>query len=224
VGNYGSGTVSVIDTANGTGGAAVNVGGAPGRMVMSPDGRRLYVPGTYVHAMSVIDTVTNSVAVISWGAATSSNSMAIFPDGRRAYISDEDADAIWMIDTATGAALGNPIHVAHPSAVAISSDGRRAYVANSGSNTVSVTDTDTGAIVGSPLAVGESPSNVAVSPDGGSVYVLNYKTVSVIDTAKNITVLSIPLSDRATDMTVAPDGGRLFVTHRDTDALSVIKL
>jgi YVTN family beta-propeller protein len=62
---------------------------------------------------------------------------------------------------------------------------------------VSVIDTAANALVGLPIAVGTYPYGVAVTPDGGRVYVANSNTdnVSVIDTATNTVAATLPVGN-----------------------------
>jgi YVTN family beta-propeller protein len=61
--------------------------------------------------------------------------------------------------------------------------------ANYNANTVPVIDTASNTVVAT-IPVGNSPSGVAVAPDGKHAYVANYfgNSVSVIDTATNMVV------------------------------------
>jgi YVTN family beta-propeller protein len=61
---------------------------------------------------------------------------------------------------------------------------------------VSVIATATDAVIAT-IGVGASPSGVAVSPNGGKVYVANQSSnnVSVIDTATNIVTATIPVGN-----------------------------
>ena len=74
---------------------------------------------------------------------------------------------------------------------------------------------------------------MAVTPDGGRVYVANSfsDTVSVIDTRTNTVVDTdpttdgvnpIPVGDAPTGVAAAPDGSRVYVTNRLDDTVSVI--
>src|SRR5665213_2210726 len=59
--NYGSNTVSVINTAANTVTATVNVGATPYVVAVSPDGTRAYVSNGNSNSVSVINTATNTV-------------------------------------------------------------------------------------------------------------------------------------------------------------------
>ena len=56
--NFGSNTVSVIDTGTDTVAATVNVGSNPFGVAVAPDGSHVYVTNMYNNTTSVIDTAT----------------------------------------------------------------------------------------------------------------------------------------------------------------------
>jgi YVTN family beta-propeller protein len=137
--NYGSGTVSVIDTSSGTMTATIPVGSTPKAVAVSPNGRRAYVTngsGT----VSVIDTsgstVTATIPVGSdpWGVAVS-------PDGRRTYVTNYGSGTASVIDTGNGVVIATIAVGGDPWGVAVSPDQRHAYITNYGSGTMSVIDT-----------------------------------------------------------------------------------
>ncbi|MFP1625859.1 YncE family protein [Streptomyces sp. 5K101] len=98
-----------------------------------------------------------------------------------------------MAGLAVLAGLAVPLAVATPAAA---QNGTFAYVANLNDDTVSVIDAATNTVVDT-ITVGDTPLNVAVSPDGSRVYVTNFAddTVSVIDTATNTVIDTIPVGD-----------------------------
>src|SRR5207245_7249645 len=113
---------------------------------------------------------------------------------------------------------------ASPAGIAVCPAGTRAYVANSDAGTGSVLDTATNTIVAT-VAVGASPSGVAVSPAGTRVYVANAcgtdsgcnsfdGLVSVIDTATNAIVATVPVGASPIGVAFAPSGGRVYVANR----------
>ena len=82
---------------------------------------------------------------------------------------------------------------------------------------------------GPPSVVGAAPvpapTGVAITPDGGRAYVTSYYSpgsVSVIDTATNITVASIPVGSSPTAVAISPDGARAYVANYGSATISVI--
>jgi YVTN family beta-propeller protein len=105
-----------------------------------------------------------------------------------------------------------------PSALA-----RNAYVANLGSASVSVLDTETNAAVGA-IPVGNSPTAIAITPDGSRAYVANQmsNTVSVIDLRTSATMATVPIGPGPSAIALTPDGSRAYVVIRNSNSVSVI--
>lgn len=110
-------------------------------------------------------------------------------------------------------------------------DGYRefAYVANSESNTVTVLDL----VYLRPdrtLSVGNTPIALATNPKRDEVYVVNSMpsqaagSVSVIDTAKNAVVATIPVHRNPSYISVDSTGQRAFVANTGSNTVSVLDL
>jgi YVTN family beta-propeller protein len=99
-----------------------------------------------------------------------------------------------------------------------------AYVANSFTSSVSVIDTTAGTVIGTPISVGSGPWGVAITPDGAHVYVTSNDdhTVSVIATATNTVVATIPAVHNPAALAITPDGAHVYVTSTCDNAVSVI--
>jgi YVTN family beta-propeller protein len=95
--------------------------------------------------------------------------------------------------------------------LAISPDGRRLY-ALGGSDLLSMIDLVSGDPVGEPVAVGPGSCCIAVSPDGGRVYVSNSGDVSMIDTATGRPVgPPVPVGPLPHRLVVGRDGALVYV-------------
>jgi YVTN family beta-propeller protein len=98
-------------------------------------------------------------------------------------------------------------------------------VTNWNSGTVSVIDTTTNTVVGTVFAVGLSPGELVVHPNGTRIYVANYwsGTVSVIDTATDTLVgMPIAVGTNPRSVAVSPDGTRVYVVNENSGTISVI--
>jgi len=104
-----------------------------------------------------------------------------------------------------------------------------AYVANSESNTVTVLDL----VYLRPdrtLSVGGAPIALAVNPKRDEVYVVNSMpgqttgSVSVIDTARNAVVATIPVHRTPSYISVDSTGQRAFVANTGSNTVSVLDL
>lgn len=102
-----------------------------------------------------------------------------------------------------------------------------AYVANYSDNTVSVIDVASNGVTHT-IPVGVGPTGVAVTPDGGRVFVANRSasdwegTVSVIDSASNAVVATIPVPGAPYGVAVTPDGSHVYVANLHPQKISVI--
>ncbi|MGC2222407.1 MAG: hypothetical protein WA624_08580 [Methylocella sp.] len=81
-----------------------------------------------------------------------------------------------------------------------------AYVTNGSDGTVSVIDAATNTVVGTPILVGDSPSLVAVAPDGKHAYVTNLASnnVSVIGTTTNTVAATVPVGSNPVGVGIVP--------------------
>lgn len=61
IANYSDGTLSVVDTTNGTVTGTITVGAGPRSVAAAPDGTRLYVTNSKDNTVSVVDTGTATV-------------------------------------------------------------------------------------------------------------------------------------------------------------------
>ena len=82
VGNFKDNTVSVIDTGKGVVTATLAVAAGPHGMVLSPDGRMLYVSGDGSSQVSMVDTASDSV-VKALEVGKAPQGLAMAPDGKR---------------------------------------------------------------------------------------------------------------------------------------------
>jgi YVTN family beta-propeller protein len=70
------------------------------------------------------------------------------------------------------------------------------------------------------------PIGVAVSPDGSKVYVTNRGTgtVSVIDTATNIVIATIPVGLNPIGVAVKPNGSKVYVATDDFNTRPIVSV
>jgi YVTN family beta-propeller protein len=149
-------------------------------------------------------------------------------------VANTESNFVSVIDTATNT-VGTEIEEqcsnedCHPSGLAITPNGRFLYVANRGTrenpgNTVSVIATATNEVVAT-VTVDGGPQEMAITPDGGRLYVMDFFSdgnVSVIDTAKALTdpgaavIKTIQLGRMPLDVVISPDGGLAFISSCGT--------
>ncbi len=194
--NLASNNVYVIDIANNTVTATVNVGTGPVGVAVNPTGTRVYVANYGGNTVSVIDTATNTVtATVNVG--TGPFGVAVNPAGTRVYVANfgsitVSGKIVSVIDTTTNTVTATVNVGTGPRGVVVDPAGTRVYVANQGSNTVSVIGTTTNTVTAT-VSVGIGPYGVAVNPAGTRVYVANIgsNNVSVIDTTTNTVTTTV---------------------------------
>jgi YVTN family beta-propeller protein len=209
-----SGGISVIDLSSNTVEKEIDVGQFPVTMVVTPDGRSIYVNRVLnphdVGGLVIIDTATDQiVATIASpidtpeeigpiGAMTCG--LAISPDGAYVYwtagwqyINVVEVDSNTIVRTIEVEPALPGIHVAI-SSIGFLSDGSRAYIVCWDAGYVVVMDTRTWEFI-SIIRVGFRPGAIALAPDDSFAYVTNRHSedVSVIDLATNAVVDTIQL-------------------------------
>ena len=141
VANFGSNSVSVIDTSSNTVVTTVPVGTQPNGVAVTPDGTRAYVANGGGDVW-VISTSNNTVLakVVVGGYPTA---VAITPDGTRAYVTRANGNSVSVIATSSNTVTATISVGTAPAGIAVTPDGKSAYVTNvgTGSGPVSVIDT-----------------------------------------------------------------------------------
>jgi YVTN family beta-propeller protein len=180
--------VSVIDARTNAVVTTVDVGAVS--IAITPNGKFAYATDNSDNNVSVINTKTNSV-VHEIPLAGGPSGIAITPDGKLAVVEDQ-AD-VSLIDTRTNKIVSVVPDGGCGPAVAITPDGKLAYVTDYCDNVVSVVDVRRAKVVTTVSM--DTPTGLAVTPDGESVYVVNNKcpafpcsgpgAVSIVKTATN---------------------------------------
>lgn len=187
VGNY-AGEVQVVDTATNAVVGTIPTSNGSG-LVLHPDGSRLYV----VDASSTIKVYdTGSNALVQTIPGPVDGGIAISPTGDKLYIASYSNSFVRVVDTSTYADVAT-IPSPQATTVAVSPDGTRVYVTDQNTR-VYVLDATTN----TPLTyvpVGNFVTGLAVHPSGTFLYAANTNddTVSVVDTATNSVVATVPV-------------------------------
>ena len=226
VANVQTNTVSVIDRPQRH--YRDSASGVPEEIAITPDGGHAYTTsGTSAHRVvsACIDTTTNTVlTTVTAGLGAFTRGIAISPDGTLAYVSNICSNSISVINTSTNQVVNTITGLNSPVGTVFSPDGTRAYVAIGGSTTssasgVAVINTTTSSVI-TTIGVGPQPHNVVVSPDGSRLYVANESdgspagSISVVDTAANAVVATIPSTGAGTSLAGHHAGWQLALTSR----------
>jgi YVTN family beta-propeller protein len=153
--NFGSASVSVIDTntntvidANGVAaGNAIQVGNGPTDITYDPDLKRMYVTNFTAGTVSVIDADPTSPTYNTVIATIPPAGPPLFaqpvyvtydPVCKDMYVTNQGGTTVSVIDTTTNTIIDTITVQSTPIGIAYDPDKHRMYVGNSGSGTVSV--------------------------------------------------------------------------------------
>ncbi len=182
-GNQGNGTgptaVSVFDTESHKPAGRAPVEVNPHALVLSRDGRTLYVSNWASASVSLIDTNSLKVRrVIEMGK--NPGAMQLAADGRL-FVACANADAVYVIDTKTDIVVERISTTlspqapegSTPNALALDSNRHLLYIANADNNDVAVVDVSRPGLstVRGFIPTAWYPSAVALSPDGSTLYI-----------------------------------------------------
>jgi YVTN family beta-propeller protein len=217
-------TVAVIDTTTNRVLRTIPVPKGPHGLVMTPDGRKVYVSSDGASTVSVIDTLTDQV-VSGIDVGPNPHGLAISPDGRKLLVMAFGANQAIVIDTSSDRILGQiPVPLAHNGA--ISSDGRTAYVGSQQQGATAIVVVDLTAMkVLAKVPLDKTPRGLDLSPDGKRLYftVAGVDAVLVLDTATNQIVGQIATGASPHVALFTPDGQVALAVNQGPGELSVIE-
>jgi YVTN family beta-propeller protein len=185
--------VAVLDTGTNHVTKTIPVPAGPHGLVITPDGRSVYVSSDGASTVSVIDTATDAVTKrIDVGKAP--HGLALTPDATTVLVAGFGTDQVSFVDVATNAVSGGE-PVPSPHNIAITPDGRRAYVASQvqGSAALVIVDLSTRSVVGR-VVLDKLPRALDFSPDGKHLYFTEAgASARVLDPTTNTIVDEIPV-------------------------------
>jgi YVTN family beta-propeller protein len=143
------------------------------------------------------------------------------------YASNAGVDAITVFDKVHLQATSVIATGSGPRGIALDRRLKRAYVALSGDDAVEVFDMSSEiALSKTMLMPGDEPQELALTPDGMSLLVVNghSDTVSIIDTVAMVEVSRIPVGRSPRSLVIDRTGRRAFVFNSLSDSISVIDI
>lgn len=211
--------VTVVDTKSGAVVATHPLALSVRDLVLSADGRHVFVARTGRDGadVAVIDTVSDRITTIELGtrAEATAEAIAISRDGRRLYVATADhlGGELVVIDTreqrvVTGTAFPAPIRD-----IAVSPDGRDLFVVgddlDAGAH-VDVVDTRTLRVTDT-VAVRGIITQLVLSVEGERAYLVNGDRISVLCTATREIIDTITVGAEPACVVESRDGKRVFV-------------
>jgi len=177
------------------------VGGTPQRLVVSPDGSRVYVTNWASHSVSVISTVAHQVIYTITGL-NNPYAIAISPNGGILYVSNFGTGRVTVINTTSYAVINQITGFAAPYSLALNTLGTRLYVTCSISSALYTHDTSSGARL---YALGYSSAlSVTLNPSNSRIYVGANTRVYTVDQPSNTAVGSLADFIIPRDMAYSP--------------------
>jgi len=196
--------------------------GGYGRVAVTPDGAKAYVPNYTQLRLSTADLRRgdSESALLDMRV----RDVAVAPDGRTAYLAGCQnycaTGTIEALEVATGRIVRTLTTGPQPLRVALSPDGARGYTTSTSGATLSVVDLAAEQILAT-VPVGPTPTGLAVSRDGTRVYVASQAsgTVTVVDAITNTVTATLGVGGEVREVVVTPDGRRLYVSAGDRVAV-----
>jgi YVTN family beta-propeller protein len=227
-----TGSVTAVEPTRRQVAAVHRVGASLYGVAVSPDGERLYTADPSRCALSVVGAESGAVAAETVFEERPFG-LAVAPSGARLLVSAPRENAVLVTD-GLGAPRGRLTGVDFAVGLALSPDGRLLYAANVFAGTVSVLDVSgLGSLAGSAAAVAvaripvaRSPYGLALSPDGGRLYVAHFPfdLVSVVDTDERAVAGTFAVPDGPRGVAVSPDGAKLYVANGFASTVTVVEL
>ena len=139
VGLFGDQSVAVLDTVNNQVLKTIPVS-APDGLIVTPNGKKVYVSSTDTGTVKVIETANDTLAgTITVGAKPAG--ISVTPDGSRVVVSVGGESQAVIIDTATDTVIKHEsVTAAHASC--ITADGRYAYIGSQAADAPAIVELD----------------------------------------------------------------------------------
>jgi YVTN family beta-propeller protein len=199
----------------------VEVGIHPHEMVLSPDGRYLYVsdngilwmtdPGSGGNTISIIDVKERKKAgVIDLGEYRRPHGIDLDPNSPRLVVTIENPDGLLLIDREKRTVLRKyDVKGEDPHMVLLGPKAEWAYVSNTATATIAAVHLESGEVKLIPTDA--RPQGAVRSHDGKRIYVTNSdgNSISIIDNEKKERVATIKTGAGPGRIALTPDGKTL---------------
>jgi YVTN family beta-propeller protein len=205
----------------------------PSGMAITCDGKYLYVANNNNYgipnqdSVTVIDAQKNRIITTIYDPSFN-QPYAITIYKNKAYVMNSNSSTITIINTIDNKVIGIINGFDGPSGMVISLDGNIGYINNYGGsdgkgsgngNTISVIDLKNEKII-QEIQVGLAPVDLAMTPDGKKIYVINYEsgtpnsgTISIINTETNTVIGNINGFFGPFNIRISPNGIFAYVSN-----------
>ena len=207
VGLFKDDAVAVIDTAQNRVVGTIRVPKGPHGLVITPDGRKVYVSSDGASAVSVIDTGSDRV-VASIDVGANSHGLAVSGDGRRVLALGWGTNRALVIDTASDRVI-TEVAVAQSHNGTLSRDGSIAWVGSQQQGGTALVRLDlTAGKEAARVPLDKTPRGLELTPDGKRLFftLAGSDSIQVLDTASNQITAQIPVGASPHYAPFTPDG------------------
>jgi len=227
--NAGSDSVTPIDLATGVAETQIPVGSEPRAIAITPDGRTAFVLNWGGSSVTPINLGTGR-AGRPIGVGSYPFAISAAPDGQTVYVASYGSDTVTPIDVSTLRA-GQPVGAGQaPDALAVSPDSKTILAVGGDSDSATLIGAArTGGwrpVAGPAVAVGYSPTAVAITKSGQTAFVVN----TISGTLTPVTLasgqagkpVSVGLYSYPTAIALAPAGSTAVVVDTYGDQVSLV--
>ncbi|MBK34169.1 MAG: hypothetical protein CME26_01405 [Gemmatimonadetes bacterium] len=225
----GSGLISVVDSGTGSEVARIPTGDTPHSLAMTPNEEVLFVANTGTpdqsgRTLTAIETATHrTLAQIDVGFGPLD--LAVDAAGKTLFVTNSDARSLSVVDVLTlreVKRINLTAVVDGPFGVATRADGDTAYVTDIDGNQVLVIDVASASVT-SIIPVLSSPRSLAISNDGGLLFVSGFDGgVGVIDLERGQQVRTVSTEGGIFRLAASPTSDRIYATSHENGNLLVI--
>src|SRR5437867_2629334 len=223
VGAFKDDAVAGIDTAQNKGHSTISVPKGPHGLVVTPDGRKVYVSSDGASTASVNDTAADRV-VASIDVGANPHGLAVSGDGSRVLVLGWGSNRALVIHTATDCVIGE-VPVAQPHNGTLSRDGRTGWVASQqqGATALVRLDLTTWKEV-ARVPLDKTPRGLELSPDGRRVFftLAGVNAIEVLDTTTNRVITQVPVGASPHYAPFTPDGRWALAVVQGPGELSIL--
>jgi YVTN family beta-propeller protein len=242
IANYGSGTVSVLDTTTSSVTATITLpsGAEPVSVALSPDGEELYVADAGNEDVEVYSTGTNDLAETVSTDLARPDALAVSPTGTYLYVGDatgkllafaldDDVPATspsWTDSDTQLANLSGPLAISFPPGAGSSTDG---LVAEAGGNGLGLFAQSSGSasLVGDPTGDLAEPDGIGFTPSGGTAFVTDAGDGSIAEVSLSTDAVTgtVPVTSGnvSSPAAIACGADNCYVAMAGTDEIGIVK-
>jgi YVTN family beta-propeller protein len=198
----------------------------PRSMVMTRDGKTMYVTFEKSRVVGQIDAATGKVTAEIPMGMKGTRFLVLSPDDSRLYAANVVSDNFSIIDLDRNAVDRHILAGDFPEGMALSPDGKMLWVASQGSNDIRVVDVTGDAQVVATIPVHAAPARLAFTPDGKRVIVTcpADDRIFVFDGDSHEVVESFHSKPDPLEIVIPPAGKVAYIGIAGENAIGILDL